>query len=76
MTEEIKEGRARSNRRGDNKDYGSPLKIAVEPTAQSIEQIGCFDSPYGKRIDYETRLEVQEGYDLKNGGQNAVRPRQ
>jgi hypothetical protein len=37
MKEEIKEGRARSNRRGGKKDYGSPLKIVIEPTAQSIE---------------------------------------
>jgi len=37
MKEEIKEGRARSNRRGSKKDYGSPLKIVIEPTAQSIE---------------------------------------
>ena len=64
MKEEIKEGRARSNKRGGKKDYGSPLKLVIEPTAQSIEQIGCFDSPFGKRIDYDTRLDMQEGYEI------------
>ncbi len=66
MKEEIKEGRARSNRRGGKKDYGSPLKIVIEPTAQSIEQIGCFDSPNGKRINYDTRLDIQEGYEINS----------
>ena len=64
MKEEIKEGRTRSNRRGGKKDYGSPLKHVIEPTGQSIEQIGCFDSPFGKRIDYDTRLDIQDGYEI------------
>lgn len=64
MVEEIKEGRARSNRRGGKKEYGSPPRMMMEATTNSIEQIGCFDSPFGKRIDYETRLEVQDGFDI------------
>ena len=58
MIEEIKEGRAKSNKRGAKKDYGSPQKINLEATAKIFEQIGCFDSPLGKRLDYETRLEA------------------
>lgn len=37
MVEEIKEGRARSNRRGGRKEYGSPPRVVMEPTANSIE---------------------------------------
>jgi hypothetical protein len=37
MIEEIKEGRARSNRRGGKKEYGSPPRLMVEPTSNSIE---------------------------------------
>ena len=71
MIEEIKESRARSNKRLQKRDYGSPARIVFEQTTNTIEHIGCFDSPFGKQIDYETRLDVQDGYNLAN----QLRPR-
>jgi hypothetical protein len=66
MIEEIKESRAKSNKRFAKKDYGSPQRLIMEQTANTIELVGCFDSPFGKQIDYETRLDVQEGFNLAN----------
>jgi hypothetical protein len=56
--------RSKSNRRGASNHYPSPYKV-MQPTANSIEQIGCIETPLGLRgPDYETRLDLQEGVEL------------